>query len=438
MIHLSPFAVGMLSFSALFILTFLKCPIALAAFLSGVAGIWYILGYSGVKYVLSIGPVVALDHYSYSLLPIFILMASFANHGKLAAGIFDASYGLIGHRKGGLGMASILACGGFGAICGSSLVTVTTISKIAIPQMLRYRYQKHFASGAVAAGSTLGILIPPSIPMIFYAIITENSVGKLFAAGIIPGIVTILLYIATIAIWTKLKPDIAPAADTKKPFKERLRLLKGATGIGIVFVVVLGGIMSGLFTPTEGAAVGATSTFIVCLLKKTMTIKILGKCLLETLILSCSIFILLMGLYYFKYLMALSQAPQYLAHLLTTTQLSPFNTMLLIILALVLLGCVLETIAILFIIVPLIYPTVIGFGYDPIWFGIIIIMIIEIGQITPPIGINLFMIARTNPEIKILDAIKGVIPFTIADIIRIIFFLIFPGLVIWLPNLLFK
>ncbi len=436
---MSPLAIGLIGVLALLLMVALRAPLGLALLITGFGGLWQLHGLDTAVYVVSTAPVTALSSYTLSVLPLFILMGALAVRAGLAGALYKSAYGFVGHRPGGLAMASIAACGGFGAICGSSLATVTTMGRIAVPEMLRYGYDKRLATGAVAAGGTLGILIPPSLPMIIYATVTETSVGRLFAAGMIPGLLAVLLYIAATLVWARAEPGIGPSGE-RLGWAERLKLLRGVWGIVTLFAVVMGGILFGIFSPTEGAAVGAFGAAVLGAFNARGVRDFLARlvdAIAETVQTSAMIFFAVIGISVFEYFIQAARVPQGVEAFVSGLALGPVGVMILLIAVLILLGCFLDSIAILFIITPVIFPIVIANGYDPIWFGIIMIMVVEFGLITPPIGMNVFVLSRIMPDVTTWQIFRGVMPYVGADIVRIALLLAFPALVLWLPNLLF-
>jgi tripartite ATP-independent transporter DctM subunit len=434
---MSPLATGLVGFIALLVLIALRAPVGLALAVTGFAGLWVLHGLDTAVFVLSTEPVATLNGYTLSVLPLFLLMGSFAVRAGLSEGLFKAANAFVGHRPGGLAMASVVACGGFGAVCGSSLATVTTMAKISIPEMLRYNYSPKLAAGAIAAGGTLGILIPPSLVMIIYAFLTETSVGKLFAAGIIPGAIATLLYVVAVAVLMRFKPELGPAAR-RIAWRQRFATLREVWGVVALFALVMGGIFVGAFSPTEGAAVGAFGALVLGVATRRIDWAGFVACIKETMQVSAMIFFIVIGISIFDYFMQASRVPEELGTYVSGLQLSPSTIMAGIILFLVLLGCVMDSIAIVFLTTPFLFPIIVHLGYDPVWFGIVMVVIVEFGLITPPFGMNVFVISKMTPEVSTWGAFEGVVPFIASDIVRITLFLVFPGVVLWLPNLLYQ
>ncbi|MBF0277906.1 MAG: TRAP transporter large permease [SAR324 cluster bacterium] len=434
-----PIIVGLIGVVALLVIIALRAPLGLALLGVGFTSLWYLHGWDTALYVASTAPVTVMSSHTLSVLPLFIFMGAISVRSGLAESLYNAAYGFVGHRRGGLAIASIAACAGFGAICGSSLATVSTMGRIAVPQMKRYGYDRKLAAGSVATGGTLGILIPPSLPMIIYAMVTETSIGKLFAAGLIPGIIATLLYIAVTAVWTYLKPDIGPAGK-RLPWSERFKLLFQVWGVVGLFIVVMGGILTGIFSPTEGAAVGAMGATVLGLARfirdRTYLERFFGA-VKEAIQTSVMIFFAVIGISVFEYFLQAARVPQGVESFISSLNFGPFGVMALLLVVLILLGCFLDSIAILFIITPVIFPIVVANGFDPIWFGIIMIMVVEFGLVTPPIGMNVFLLSKLLPDTTTWEVFLGVLPYLAADFLRLAIFLAFPAIVLWLPSLLF-
>jgi tripartite ATP-independent transporter DctM subunit len=434
---MSPLATGLVGFVILLVLIGLRMPVGLALMATGFCGLWVLHGLDTALFALGTEPVATLNGYTLSVLPLFLLMGSFAVQAGLSEGLFKAANAFVGHRRGGLAMASVVACGGFGAVCGSSLATVTTMAKISIPEMLRYNYSPKLAAGAIAAGGTLGILIPPSLVMIIYAFLTETSVGKLFAAGIIPGAVAVLLYVAAVVVLMRFRPDMGPAMR-RVAWRERLVALKEVWGVVLLFALVMGGIFVGAFSPTEGAAVGAFGALVLGVLNQRIDWHGFVASIKDTMQVSAMIFFIVIGISIFDYFMQASRVPEELGAYVAGLQLSPATVMAGIIVFLVLLGCVMDAIAIVFLTTPFLFPIIVNLGYDPVWFGVVMVVVVEFGLITPPFGMNVFVISKMTPEVSTWGAFQGVAPFIASDVVRVALFLLFPSIVLWLPNLLFQ
>jgi len=433
---MTPMTIGALGVVGLMVIAGLRAPIGLALIISGFAGLWVLHGAKTAMFVLANAPITVLSSYTLSVLPLFVLMGTVAVKGGLAEALYRAAYAFVGHRRGGLAIASIVACGGFGSICGSSVATVSTLGRVSIPEMLRYGYSKQLAAGSLAAGGTLGILIPPSVAMIIYAMVTQTSLGRLFAAGIIPGILATLLYCIATSAWMRFNPKMGPAG-AKTPWPERWRSLRGIWGVAALFGVVMGGMFAGIFSPTEGASVGAFGAIALGFLQRELTIPKLFDAVVEAVQTSVMILFAVIGISVFEYFLQAARVPQGVEELVRQLGWGATGTMIVIIAVLILLGCFLDSIAILFIVTPVIFPIVLNFGYDPIWFGIIMVMVVEFGLITPPFGMNVFVLTKVVPGITTGEAFSGVYPYIAADVVRIGLLMLFPAIVLWLPNLLY-
>lgn len=427
--------IGLAGLGTLLLLIALRAPIGLALLFVGLGGIAILHGSSTMVYIAASAPEHVLYSYTLTVLPLFLLMGSIAVRSGLATALYTSANAFAGHYRGGLSSATIFASGGFGAVCGSSLATVTTVAKISIPQMLRFGYSPQLAAGSVAAGGTLGILIPPSLLMILYAYLTETSVGKLFAAGIVPGILAVTLYCATIAIWTMLRPQDGPV-QKRHSWRERLASIKEVGGVLLAFLLIMGGIFAGWFSPTEGAGVGAALLLIVAVVSGRLDWVGFVEALQDTIATTAMIFLILIGVETFQFFMEASRLPDAIVDFLTGLQFAPWVVLAILIGILILLGCILDSIAIVLIMTPFLYPIVQDLGYDLIWFGIVMVMVVEIGLLTPPFGINVFVIRSVVPEISLKQAFIGVFPFVAADIVRVGIILAFPVICLWLPSII--
>lgn len=433
---MSPLLTGAVGFIVMLTLKGLRSPIGVGLGLVGFFGVWYLKGAETAFFVAASAPVETLSRFTLAVFPLFILMGTFAVRAGLADGLYAGVNALVGHRRGGLAIASIIGCGGFAAVNGSSLSTAATMTKLAVPQMLRYGYDVRLATGAVAAGGTLGIMIPPSLGMIVYAVLTETSIGKLFAAGVLPGILAVFLYCAVIAIWAARNPEIAPKT-TKLPLGERLFAATQMWGIVLLFGVVMGGIFAGIFSPTEGGAVGAFGALLIGIVTGKISWKIFVGSVRETVELTAMIMLIIVGVSIFEFFISAAHFPQEMAKFILSFDAPREVVMLGIVAFLIVLGAFMEVIAIIFITTPFIFPIIVDLGYDPIWWGIIMIMVGEFGVITPPVGMNVFVVAKMVPNVKIVDVYKGIMPFLLGDVVRLALIIIFPAIALWLPNILF-
>jgi tripartite ATP-independent transporter DctM subunit len=347
--------------------------------------------------------------------------------------LFRAANGFLGHLKGGLGIATIAACGGFSAICGSSVATAATFSRVAYPEMRRYGYPQSFATGVIAAGGTLGIMIPPSTVLAVYGLITEQDVGKLFVAGVLPGALAMAMYMTTVSIIGWVRPGFLPAGP-RLPWKERFAGLRDVWATLLLFAFVIGGIYGGMFTATEAAGMGAGGAFIIGVLRGKLSGKDILQSLLETTRTTAAVFTVLIGALLFGYFLTITQTPQKVTEFLTGLGIGSYGVLTLILLMYLVLGCLMDALAMIILTVPIIFPVIKSLGFDPIWFGIIIVMTVELGLIHPPVGMNIFVIKSVIEDAKISTIFYGVLPFIVTDLIRLVLLVIFPMIALWLPS----
>jgi tripartite ATP-independent transporter DctM subunit len=422
-----------LGFISVLALMLARVPIGIALGLVGTLGF---AAYIGMMPALrSLGSIASdtVLNYDYAVIPMFILMGNLISRSGISDDLFRASYAWLGSMRGGLGLATIASCGGFSAVSGSSVATAATMVRVAVPSMRRYNYSESLAAGSVAAGGTLGILIPPSIVLILYGIMTETDIGKLFAAGIVPGLLGILLYMAAIWIWAWFRPEVGPAA-APVGLREKLNASRGIVGMLGLFILVIGGIYVGLFTPTEAAGVGAFGALVIALLRRRLTLTGLIDTVYESAVTTVALLTILIGALVFANFMNVARLPQTLGGFVQEIGLTPFMVILAIVVVYLLLGCFLESMSMLLLTVPIFYPIVAGLGFDLIWFGILVVVVIEIAMITPPIGMNIFVIRGVLGDIPIATIYRGVIPFVMADLVRVALLMAVPALALWLPN----
>lgn len=433
---MSPLTVGAIGFLIMLTLKGLRSPIGVGLAVVGFFGVWYLKGFDTALFVLGSAPVESLSRFTLAVFPLFILMGILALKAGLADGLYNAANAMLGHWRGGLAIASVVGCGGFAAVNGSSLSTAATMAKLAVPQMTRFGYDIRLATGSVAAGGTLGIMIPPSLGMIIYAVLTETSVGKLFAAGILPGILAVILYSIVISVWIRLRPEMAPRTP-KLPLAERLHAFTQVWGLAVLFGLVMGGIFAGIFSPTEGGAVGAFGALIIGIITRKMTWKLFVESVRESVDLTATVMLILVGVSIFEFFITSAQFPQEMSEFIESLNAPAGVVIAGIILFLIVLGGFMEVIAIIFITTPFIFPIIVDLGFDPIWWGIIMIMVGEFGVVTPPVGMNVFIVAKMVPNCSIADVFKGILPFLIGDVVRLLLVIFIPGIALWLPNLLF-
>ncbi len=420
-------------FVLLFALLLIRIPIGVAMGLVGIGGFGLLVGPGPALKLVGLSPIRTATEYSLALIPMFILMGSLATASGLSSELYRASNAWIGHLRGGLAMATIAACGGFAAICGSSVATAATMTKVALPEMKRDGYPDTLATGSIAAGGTLGILIPPSIVLAIYGILTEQDIGKLFVAGIIPGIMALALYLLTIRLYVVFSRHDVPA-QPKSDWSERWSASRGVWAVVLLFVFVMGGIYGGVFTPSEAAGMGASGVLIIGVVRGRLNLKTIYRCLVDSIQVTASIFFILIGALLFGYFLTVTQAPQKVATLLLSFDLGAYGTLLLILLLFLILGCILDAMAMIVLMIPIIYPVILQLGFDPIWFGVIIVMTVELGLITPPVGMNVFVLNSLARDIPLQRIFAGVMPFVLIDVIRLAILVAFPILVLFLPN----
>lgn len=427
---------GALGFAAALGLIGLGLPVAVAMGVMGTLGYWWLNGGSGAAFILGSTPFEAIFPYSFSVIPLFVMMGVFASHAGLSRSLFDAIQGFVGHMRGGLAVTTIGASAVFGAICGSSLATVATIGRVAMPEMERRGYDPSLASATVAAGGTLGVLIPPSILLVLYGLLTQSSIGQLFMGALVPGLLGAALYAGAILLTVRAKPALAPLVE-RTGWAGRGRLVGRIWPVAALFALVIGGIYLGWFSPTEAAAIGATGAFVLALASGEMTRAALRASVFETAALTGMIFFILIGAALFNFFLEGTGLPQLIVASVEGAGLSPTAVIVLILIFYVGLGCFMDSLSMILLTVPLLTPVALEMGFDLIWFGILVVTVAEIGLITPPIGMNLFVVQGTAPGLTQATVVRGILPFILADVVRLILLVAFPVLVLWLPSLTF-
>ena len=425
---------ALIGFAAIFALALLRVPLAFAMGLVGFAGIGLTLGWQPA--MASASQVVYDTGFAYTLsvIPLFILMSNFVARAGLAHELFAAAHAFIGHWRGGLAHATIAACAGFGAICGSSIATAATMSKVAYPSMKRLGYSDALSTGVMAAGGTLGIMIPPSTIMVIYGIITETNIGKLFAAGVLPGLLTAALLMLAVVLVTARDPAHAPAGE-RTSWPGRWRALRGIWGVVLLVVVVLGGIYGGFFTATEGAGFGAAGAFLFALLRRRLTWAILLQVLVESARTTAMLFTLLIAATLFANFVNFTSLPADLKDAITQADLAPTMVIVAMMAIYVLLGTVMEELTMVLLTIPLFFPIVTALGFDPVWFGVLIVMIVQIGLISPPVGMNLFVLNALLPKVGLGSIFRGCWPFVLVMVVALGLLIAFPQISLWLPSL---
>jgi C4-dicarboxylate transporter DctM subunit len=431
---MSAFDWGLVGIGILVLLLAIGVPVGMSMFAAGLIAIICIGGIDSGFTMTQLVPFTTTASYGMVPLPLFILMGEFAFVGGLSEEGYYLMHKLLGHLRGGVAMATVGGCAAFAAVCGSSLATAATMGTVALPEMRKYKTNDSLASGTVAAGGTIGILIPPSIGFIVYAIITEQSIGKLFLAGVLPGILLSLLFMATIYVLVRFNPKLSPPA-TRATFKEVLAASWRSWGILALFILVIGGIYFGIFTPTEAAGIGAFGAFLLSLFKRRLTWHKFWSALLGAGRITGMVFIIIIGAFMFGYSLTLSQLAHELSLFVANLEVGRYAVLAVVILFYIGLGCIMEVIAGMLITLPIIYPIVMILGFDPIWFGVIVVVIMEMGLITPPVGLNVFTISGVARDIPLTSIYKGVMPFVVAMIICLIILILFPQISLFLPNL---
>ncbi|WP_048440325.1 TRAP transporter large permease [Caenimonas sp. SL110] len=427
----------LLGFFIAFALILVQVPIATSLGLVGFAGVIVLTGWTPA---LSMVANITRDStlvYTLIVLPLFVLMGNLVAGAGISGDLFRAAQAIIGRRRGGLAMATVAACGGFGAICGSSVATAATMGKVAIPAMRRLGYGDSLSSAAVAAGGTLGILIPPSIIMVVYGVATQTHIGMLFAAGIVPGLIAIVGYMAAVKYSVWRDPAVAPMADeAEKP--DMPALLRSLWPVLVIFGVVMGGIYGGFFTSIEASGIGAVAALLFALTRHSLKLADIYEIFADTARTSAMMFGIILGAALFGEFVNITGVHEGLLRVVRDSGLPNFGIILLMIAVYLVLGCVLESLSMILLTVPIFFPIIKAMGYDPVWFGILIVVVVEIGLITPPIGVNLFVIRSVMPDIQMMTVIRGVIPFIVVDLVRVLLIAAVPALSLWLPQLMFK
>jgi len=430
--------IGLWSFPGLLALIFLRVPIGLAMFVTGLVGLYYVTDGNTVALSrLKNETYSTFSSYSLSIVPMFLLMGHFATLGGMSQALFRAAEGFLGHRKGGVAMAAIGACAGFGAICGSSLATAATMGRVALPELRRYGYDGGFSTATLAAGGTLGILIPPSVVLVIYAILTEQNIAKLFLAAVLPGVIAAVGYVIAISIYVRLNPTSAGVREAI-PMAQRFRQLGAVWPVLLVFVAVVGGIYGGIFTPTEGAAVGALGTGLIALVNGGLTGRTLIESFMVTAKSSAMIFFIILGAAIYNGFLALTQVPQEMSAWVVDQGFAPVTVLIVILIFYLLLGCVMDSLSMILLTIPIFFPVimVLDFGMTPeqvaIWFGILTLIVVEVGLITPPVGMNLFVINAMDKATPMLQTYRAVLYFVGSDILRVAILVAFPAITLFL------
>ncbi len=432
---MTPTIIGLLSFIALIALIFLKIPVGFVMAIVGFAGFGLLVSWDASLNLIARDFFAVFNSYNLTVIPLFVLMGQVAHHSGMSGRLFNTAHKFMGHLPGGLAIATIGACAGFSAICGSTSATAATMASVALPQMKKYNYDPAMATGVVAAGGGLGILIPPSTIFIIYGIMTEQSVGKLFMAGVLPGILLTVSFILAIVIWTRLRPGICERAP-KATWKEKMASLSGIIETFILFFMVMGGLFVGFFTPTEAAAIGAFGTLLIALIGRSLSWQGFVRSLDETTRVSCMIFAIVAGATVFGHFLAVTGIPANVGTWVSTLPLPPPVIIGLILLVYLLLGCLMDALAMIMLTIPIFFPVVTTLGYDPIWFGVIIVLVTGMGVITPPVGINVYVVAGVARDVPLQVIFKGASYMLIALLVTTILLVVFPQIATFLPSLM--
>lgn len=432
---MSPAMIGLTGFVVLIVLMFLRMPVGFVMAIVGYLGFGLLVSWSAASNLVIRDFYATFSSYNLTVIPLFVLMGQIAFHAGISGRLFNAAHKFFGHLPGGLAIATVGACAAFSAVCGSTSATAATMASVALPEMKKHHYDPALATGVVAAGGSLGILIPPSTIFIVYGIMTEQSIGELFLAGILPGILLSCFFVLSILIWTFMRPEIGPRGP-KSTWTERFKSLSGLIETLILFVLVMGGLFGGFFTPTEAAGIGAFGTILIAMAGRNLTWTGLKNALYDTTRISCMIFVVVAGATVFGHFLAVTQIPADIGAYVAGLQLPPFVVMLFIILIYLFLGCLMDSLAMIMLTIPIVYPVILQMGFDPIWFGVIIVIVAEMGVITPPIGINAYVVAGVARDVPLHTIFKGTLRMLYALIALAVLLTIFPQITLFLPHLI--
>src|SRR3954451_6771462 len=424
--------VAAIGFVSLFALMLLRVPVSMAMGLVGITGFGYLTGFAPALKLVGQTTMRTVTDYACGLPPMFLLMGAFVSVSGISRELFRAANTFVGHWKGGLGIATIVSCGAFAAISGSSVATAATFSTVAYPEMRRYGYPQSFSTGVIAAGGTLGAMLPPSTVLAVYGLITQQDIGKLFQAGILPGLLAMAMYMITIALICRVRPNLLPTVP-KASWQERVAGLKDVWAPMLLFVLVIGGLYGGVFTPTEAGGVGASGAFLLGVLRGRLDGKAIRASLLQATRTAAAVFTVLIGALLFGYFLTITQVPQKVTEFLTGLGIGAYGALALIMLMYLVLGCLMDAMAMIILTVPIIFLVVTQFGFDPVWFGVIIVMTVELGLIPPPVGMNVFVIKSVVHDVTFTTIFRGVLPFVATDLFRLVVLISFPIIALWLP-----
>lgn len=433
---MSELLVGVCGLGLMFTLMILRMPVGMAMLVIGFSGTWWLNGVRSATGILVTETYSSASNYSLTVIPLFILMGNVASSAGYSRRLYEAAFAWVGRFRGGLASASILGCAAFAAVSGSSVATAVTIGKVALPEMKRFGYSDSLSTGAIAAGGTLGFLIPPSTGFVIYAILTEESIGQLFMAGILPGILLTTLFIAAIYLTTLINPASGPRGEALS-LKQRLNALRLATPLLSVIVVSIGGIYVGVFTPVEAAGIGAILVIVMAVVTKKITFLDFKASVTETVRMTAMLYLIVIGASVLNPFLALTHLPESLGIAMSSLGLGPYGILLLVILSYLVLGMFMDGLAMLVVTIPIFYPLMTGLGFDPIWFGVIAVIVIEMGMITPPVGLNVFVVKGVAVDVPLTTIFKGVLPFWIAMGVCLLLIILFPQIALFIPQSMF-
>ncbi|WP_264214760.1 TRAP transporter large permease [Leisingera thetidis] len=427
--------VALIGFAVLFVLCFLGVPLAVGLLTVGTVGFGYFRGFGAAGSVVGQQITDAFSSYGFSVIPLFVLMGAFIHRAGLADDLFNGARAWLGHIRGGMAQTTIGASAAFAAVCGSSIATAATMSRVSLPQMKRYDYNDGFACGAVAAGGTLGILIPPSVPLVIFGILTETDITGLFMAALVPGVLLALLYMCAAWLVVLFRPELGrPAAPVS--WRERLTASRRTAIVGTLFVVVLGGMYLGVFTPTEAAGVGAAGAFLIMALRRAASRTAVREALTESVLTTAALLMVVGSALVFNTFLTISGLTAELVTLINSVNVSPLGVITVICVIYLLLGCVFDSLAAMILTVPVFTPIAVSLGYDPLWFGVVVVIVVELGLITPPLGMNVFIVKNLAPDVPVWRIFAGVSPFVLANIVGLTLVVLLPAMALWLPELL--
>ena len=433
---MSPILIGVLGLAAFFILMALRMPIAMSMMITGFAGMSAISGLPAALATLSGESFEIAGYIDLSVIPLFVFMGNMAGLSGMSRDLYDAAYAWVGHMRGGLAATTIVGCAGFSALSGSSFASAVTMGRVALPEMKRFNYDDRLATGCVAAGGTLGYLIPPSSGFVIYAVLTEQSIAKLFIAGILPGLLLTSLFLCTITVWTRICSGLGPAGPRSSAARRWATLRRTWLFLAIVLVTI-GGLYGGMMTPEEAAGVGAFLTLVIALLRRSLTLEKFKEVILHTLRTTALTFMILIGAHIFIPFMALSGIPSHLVTFLTGLPLGSTGILIVILATYVILGTFLEGIAMLVLTLPIIFPVILSLGYSPIWFGVMVVIVLEMGLLSPPVGVNVFVVKGVAPDVPLNTIFRGIWPFWFAMLLTLVILVIFPRIALFLPGIMF-